>query len=106
MSQENPWPTVFLTGSFTIEGPFNAGDPKANQFKILLNLSPGISSLPEAALHWTVSMPEVSTVIPGAKNIEELEQCTRGADAEPFEQMTMNEIRDIQNTWGDWKIYG
>lgn len=51
-------------------------------------------------------MPEVSTVIPGAKNIEELEQCIRGADAEPFEQATMNEIRDIQNTWGDWKIYG
>tara|TARA_Y100000758_G_scaffold238788_1_gene174929 strand:- start:1412 stop:2416 length:1005 start_codon:yes stop_codon:yes gene_type:complete len=110
----------FLTDSFTIEGPFNAGDPKANlpkgkiqekldkanQFKFLLNLSPGISSLPEAALHWTVSMPEVSTVIPGAKNIEELEQCIRGADAEPFEQATMNEIRDIQNTWGDWKIYG
>ena len=110
----------FLTDSFTAEGPFNDGDPKANlprekiqdkldkanQFRFLLDRSAGISSLPEAALHWTVSIPEVSTVIPGAKNIRELEQCIRGADAVPFDKDTMDEIRDIQNSWEDWKIYG
>jgi aryl-alcohol dehydrogenase-like predicted oxidoreductase len=110
----------FLTDSFTVEGPFNNGDPKANlsrekiqekldkanQFKFLLDRSPGISSLPEAALHWTVSIPEVSIVIPGAKNIKELEQCISGADAVPFDKATMDEIRDIQKAWGDWKSYG
>jgi aryl-alcohol dehydrogenase-like predicted oxidoreductase len=110
----------FLTDSFTIDGPFCEGDPKANQpkealqakldkanqFKFLVERSPGISSLPEAALHWTISMPEVTTVIPGAKTIDELEQCIRSADAVPFDQTTMDEVRAIQRAWGDWKIYG
>jgi aryl-alcohol dehydrogenase-like predicted oxidoreductase len=110
----------FLTDSFTVDGPFGPGDPKANlarekiqekldkanQFKFLVDRSPEISSLPQAALHWTVSIPEVSTVIPGAKNIKELEQCISGADAAPFDQATMDEISAIQKTWGDWKIYG
>ena len=110
----------FLTDSFTAEGPFNEGDgkanqpkekiqaklDKANQFKFLVERSHGISSLPEAALHWTISMPEVTTVIPGAKTVDELEQCVRGADAVPFDQATMDEIRAIQRAWGDWKVYG
>jgi len=110
----------FLTDSFTVDGPFSEGDPKANQpkekiqakldkanqFKFLVERSTGISSLPEAALHWTISMPEVTTVIPGAKTIAELEQCIRGADAEPFDQQTMEDVRAIQRAWGDWKIYG
>jgi aryl-alcohol dehydrogenase-like predicted oxidoreductase len=110
----------FLTDSFTTEGPFSEGDPKANlpkekiqekldkanQFKFLVERSPGISSLPEAALQWTISMPEVTTVIPGAKTINELEQCIRGADAEPFDQTTMDDVRAIQRAWEDWKVYG
>jgi len=110
----------FLTDAFTAEGPFNEGDPKANQpkekiqakldkanqFKFLVERSQGISSLPEAALHWTISMPEVTTVIPGAKTISELEQCVRGADAPPFDTATMEKVRAIQRAWGDWKIYG
>jgi aryl-alcohol dehydrogenase-like predicted oxidoreductase len=110
----------FLTDSFTADGPFNEGDgkanqpkeklqaklDKANQFKFLVERAPEISSLPEAALHWTISMPEVTAVIPGAKTIGELEQCIRGADAEPFDQETMDEVRTIQCAWGDWKIYG
>jgi aryl-alcohol dehydrogenase-like predicted oxidoreductase len=48
----------------------------------------------------------VSIVIPGAKNIKELEQCISGADAVPFDKATMDEIRDIQKAWGDWKSYG
>ena len=110
----------FLTDSFTVDGPFHEGDPKANapkekiqekldkaeQFKFLVERAQGLSSLPEAALHWTVSLPEVSTVIPGAKNIPELEQCIRGAEAKPFDQATMDEVRAVQGGWGDWKIYG
>lgn len=110
----------FLTDSFTADGPFNEGDGKANQpkerlqdrldranqFKFLVDRADGISSLPEAALHWTVSMPEVTTVIPGAKNVAELEQCVRGADAEPFDEATMDEVRGIQEAWGDWRYYG
>ena len=110
----------FLTDSFTADGPFNEGDgkanqpkeklqdklDKANQFKFLVDQSAGISSLPEAALHWTISMPEVTTVIPGSKTIDELEQCVRGADARPFDQETMEKVRAIQRAWGDWRIYG
>ena len=65
-----------------------------------------ISSLPGAALHWTISMPEVTTVIPGARTINELEPCIRGSDAVPFDQTTMDDVRAIQHAWGDWKIYG
>ena len=110
----------YLTDSFTVDGPFNEGDGKANQpkekiqdkldranqFKFLIDRSEGISSLPEAALHWTISLPEVTTVIPGAKTVAELEQCVHGADAEPFDQATLNDVREIQKAWGDWKIYG
>lgn len=52
------------------------------------------------------SQPEVSTVIPGAKTINELEQCVRGADAVLFDQTTMADVRAIQRAWGDWKVYG
>jgi aryl-alcohol dehydrogenase-like predicted oxidoreductase len=110
----------FLTDSFTVDGPFNEGDgkanqpkeklqtklDKANQFKFLVERPPELSSLPEAALHWTISMPEVTTVIPGAKTINELEQCVRGADAAPFDQKTMDDVRAIQRAWGNWKVYG
>ena len=109
----------FLTDSFTVEGPFNEGDPKARQpkekvqekldkadeFKFLIDRSDGISSLPEAALHWTISMPEVTTVIPGAKTVVEIEQCVHGVDAKIFDQETMAEVREIQRGWGDWDIY-
>lgn len=110
----------FLTDSFTADGPFNEGDGKANQpkdilqdkldranqFKFLVDRADGISSLPEAALHWTVSLPEVTLVIPGAKTIGELEQCVAGADAAHFDAATMAEVRTVQQGWGDWKIYG
>ena len=110
----------FLTDAFTVDGPFGAGDPKANvpratlqekldkadQFRFLVDRVPGISSLPAAALHWTLSLPEVTTVIPGAKTSAELEQCIGGAGAPPFDPATMDEVRSIQTNWGDWKIYG
>jgi aryl-alcohol dehydrogenase-like predicted oxidoreductase len=110
----------FLTDSFTADGPFNEGDGKANQprevlqakldkakqFRFLVDRAEGISSLPEAALHWTISLPEVTTVIPGAKTVAELEQCVRGAEAPAFDAETLAEVRSIQHSWGDWRIYG
>ncbi len=110
----------YLTDSFTEEGPFPKGHPfekadkekireklaKANKFKFLIDRAEGVASLPEAALHWTVSLPEVSLVIPGAKTIGELEQCVNAADAEAFDESTMQEVRGIQKAWGDWNIYG
>ena len=109
----------FLTDSFKVDGPFNEGDPKArqskekvqtkldkaDQFQFLIDRSDGISSLPEAALHWTISMPEVTTVIPGAKTVAEIEQCVRGMDADLFDKATMAQVREIQRGWGDWDIY-
>ena len=109
-----------MTDSYTAEGPFNQGDPKANlpkekiaeklakanQFRFLTERAAGLASLPAAALHWTVSLPEVSTVIPGAKTAAELEQCIDGADAPHFDRATLDEVRAIQQGWGDWKIYG
>jgi aryl-alcohol dehydrogenase-like predicted oxidoreductase len=44
-------------------------------------------------------MPEVTTVIPGAKTIDGLEQCIRGSDAAPFDQTAMDEVRAIQREW-------
>lgn len=105
----------FLTDSFGPDGPFAPQDfkavmaredvahrlGKANQFQFLVDPGKGVSSLPEAALNWCVSHPEVSTVIPGSKSVEEIEQCLSGVDAEYCDAATLKRTRDIQLSWKD-----
>ena len=102
----------FLTDSFTAEGPFDKEDfkaamkredvqarlEKANAFKFLC-VRPGITTLPEAALNYTLSFKEVSTVIPGAKTVKEIEQCVSASGAPAFDADTMGRIDRIQKQW-------
>ena len=103
----------FLTDSFTADGPFDPQDyksrlprahlermlAKADQFRFLIEREPTLASLPEAALNWVVSHPQVSTVIPGPKSVAELEQCLRAAHAARFSEETLAETRAIQRAW-------
>jgi aryl-alcohol dehydrogenase-like predicted oxidoreductase len=103
----------FLTDSFGPDGPFEPQDFKAvmpreevekrlgraNQFKFLVDECDDITSLPEAALNWTVSFPEISCVIPGSKTVAEIEQCLRAADAAHFSADQMARASAIHGTW-------
>ncbi len=105
----------FLTDSFTVDGPFVPQDFKAsmdrgelgkrldraNAFRFLAEESPGLDSLPSAALNWTLSFPEVSCVIPGSKSVAELDQCLQAEDAPPFSSGQMERVRGIQRSWTD-----
>jgi aryl-alcohol dehydrogenase-like predicted oxidoreductase len=105
----------FLTDSFGPDGPFAPQDFKgampreevarrlerAEQFRFLVDPARGIRSVPEAALNWVVSHPEVSNVIPGAKSVLEIEQCLGAADAPPFDDAAMCRVRGIQLAWAD-----
>jgi len=105
----------FLTDSFTPDGPFPPEDfkaimpkediarrlDKANQFRFLIDPKKGVSSLPEAALNWTVSHPVVSTVIPGSKSVEEIEQCLSAVGADYYDDAVLKRTREIQLGWKD-----
>jgi aryl-alcohol dehydrogenase-like predicted oxidoreductase len=99
----------FLTDSFTADTVFDKEDfkanmkredvqarlDKANKLKFLVG-RPGIRSLPEAALNYTLSFKEVSCVIPGAKTVKEIEQCVSAAGAPPFDPDTLAQIDRVQ----------
>jgi aryl-alcohol dehydrogenase-like predicted oxidoreductase len=105
----------FLTDSFGPDGPFAEQDfkavmarnevarrlDKANQFRFLVDGTPGTDTLPGAALNWAVSHPEVSSAIPGAKSVAELEQCLAASDAQHFAPDAMKRAREIQLAWTD-----
>ncbi|MGI8907915.1 MAG: aldo/keto reductase [Candidatus Sumerlaeaceae bacterium] len=105
----------FLTDSFGPDGPFVEQDFKAsmpreevarrldraNQFRFLARQLPAINSLPEAALHWALSHPEVTSVIPGAKSVQELEQCLAAQSSDHFPDEIMQRARGMQLAWPD-----
>lgn len=86
----------FLAGVFTkdtvfAKGTLNARYSKAelaeridqvNAFKFLLRND--ITNMPQAALRWVLDQKGISTVLSGAKNIEELKGAVSASDAKPF----------------------
>lgn len=107
----------FLTDSFTAEEHFDAEHNKSNmsreliqarldqaeKFRFLVEQNPQVASLPEAALLWTISHPEVSCVIPGAKTVAELEQCLTVAD-KPYLSREMLQRADIDQSDFRWRF--
>lgn len=101
----------FLTDSFTADDEFSPDDYKsscsreilreglgsADQFRFLFEDREDLSSLPEAALNYAASFPQVSTIIPGAKTTQELQQCFSAIAAEPFDDDTLARIRATQS---------
>jgi aryl-alcohol dehydrogenase-like predicted oxidoreductase len=70
--------------------------PRREQFRRLYSLVVDLGiPLPELALRFVVSDPDISAVLTGVKSIEELEQNVRASEAGPLPQSVLNEIRTI-----------
>lgn len=101
----------FLTDSFTADDTFGPDDYKsscsrevlreglesADRFRFLFEEREDLSGLPEAALNYAASFPEVSTLIPGAKTTQELRQCFSRIAAAPFDDEMLARIREVQS---------
>ena len=70
--------------------------PRQAQFKALYAFLDEIElSLPEAALRMVVSNPDISTVLTGARSVEEVEQNVRAIEAGPLPQDVLNRLQEI-----------
>jgi len=99
----------FLTDSFSADAEFDNQHNKsrmdreliegrlrqADKFKFIVEERGDIRTLPEAALVWTLSHPEISCVIPGAKTVREIEQCLIPMEAEPLSRSMMEKARRL-----------
>jgi len=70
---------------------------RVEQFEFLINEN---RTLSQAALAYILTKEEISTCIPGAKSIEQLQSNISSKDIE-LNQMELNKIREIQNSWND-----
>ena len=67
--------------------------------KKLRNLIPEGFNMAQFALKWILMFPEVSVVIPGAKNQLQAEDNTKASDLSPLDEGVMEEIRKIYETY-------
>jgi aryl-alcohol dehydrogenase-like predicted oxidoreductase len=72
--------------------PFDVGVRAANELKGLVD--PG-TTLAQFALRWVIDQEGVSTVIPGARNAEQVEQNVSAAALEPLRQDQVDGVRDV-----------
>ena len=61
----------------------------------LRDLAPEGASLTELALRWILMFPEVTTAIPGARNIAQVNTNVRSADLAPLSDAAMERVRDV-----------
>ncbi|NLJ37637.1 MAG: aldo/keto reductase, partial [Candidatus Atribacteria bacterium] len=67
--------------------------------KKLRNLIPEGFNMAQFALKWILMFPEVSVVIPGAKNQLQAENNTKASGFPPLDEFVMEEIRKIYETY-------
>jgi aryl-alcohol dehydrogenase-like predicted oxidoreductase len=72
--------------------PFDVGVRAARELKQLLD--PG-QSLAQFALRWVIDQEGVSTVIPGARNVEQVVQNVSAASLPPLRQEQVDGVRDV-----------
>ncbi len=72
--------------------PFEVGVRAANELKALLD--PGVT-LAQFALRWVIDQPGVSTVIPGARNAEQVTQNVSAAALPPLRQDQVDGVREV-----------
>jgi len=70
---------------------------RVKQFEFLINEN---RTLNQAALAYILTKDEISTCIPGAKSIEQLESNILSKDIE-LNQIELNKINEIQNSWNE-----
>ncbi len=72
--------------------PFEVGVRAAQELKRLVD--PG-QTLAQFALRWVIDQEGVSTVIPGARNVEQMEQNVSAAATAPLRQDQVDGVRDV-----------
>jgi aryl-alcohol dehydrogenase-like predicted oxidoreductase len=72
--------------------PFEVGVRAANELKALVD--PG-TTLAQFALRWVIDQPGVSTVIPGARNAEQVEQNVSAAGLAPLRQDQIDGVLEV-----------
>jgi aryl-alcohol dehydrogenase-like predicted oxidoreductase len=72
--------------------PFDVGVRAARELAALVD--PDVS-LAQFALRWVIDQPGVSTVIPGARSVEQLSQNVAAADLPPLRQDQLDGVREI-----------
>jgi aryl-alcohol dehydrogenase-like predicted oxidoreductase len=72
--------------------PFDVGLAAVGELRGLLD--PG-TSLAQFALRWIIDQPGVSTVIPGARNTEQVEQNVAAASLEPLRDDQLAGVREV-----------
>ena len=73
--------------------------PRREQFKRLYALVRALDmTLPELALRFVISNPDISTVLMGARSVAEVEQNVRSVEAGPLPQDVLDRIQEIADT--------
>jgi aryl-alcohol dehydrogenase-like predicted oxidoreductase len=72
--------------------PFEIGVQAARELKELVDPE---QSLAQFALRWVIDQEGVSTVIPGARNVEQVEQNTAAAELAPLRQDQVDGVREV-----------
>ncbi len=103
-----PLASGLLTGAFTRDSQWAEGDLRRRMYprekleeeirkiEVLKTLFQGdTDSLVQAALRFVLSNPQVSTVIPGAKTVQELEENVSASERGPLTQEDLNRIREL-----------
>jgi aryl-alcohol dehydrogenase-like predicted oxidoreductase len=72
--------------------PYEVGVAAARELKELVD--PG-STLAQFALRWVIDQPGVSTVIPGARNVDQVSQNVASAGLEPLRREQLDGVRDV-----------
>ena len=72
--------------------PFEVGVQAARELSALVD--PG-STLAQFALRWVIDQPGVSTVIPGARNVEQVSQNVASAALPPLRKDQHEGVRDV-----------
>lgn len=72
--------------------------PRQRQFQALYTLLDEIElSLPELALRWVISNPNISTTLMGARSTEEVERNVAAVNAGPLPDEILNQLQEIAN---------
>lgn len=106
-----PLASGLLTGMFTRDSQWAEGDLRRHMYprekmeeelrkiEILKSFfQGGTTSLTQTALRFVLSNPHVSTVIPGARTVQELEENVLAAERGPLTQEDLNGIRKLWRT--------
>ena len=75
---------------------YEAGVEAAREFAAL---APAGATPAQAALRWVIQQPGVTTVIPGARTVEQARQNSAAADLPPLDQPTLDAIENLYDKY-------